>query len=207
MIRALLLLLLSAPVLAQEGSSERGLVERWRSLPDQERARLREAFRRFRALPPEEQQRIRENFQRLRQLSPELRERLRSRFRSLTPEQRARLADTASTLTGFMKSRYDLPPEGFPRGMFFGWLKRARPDDFEKIQELGPQERKEVFVKHYIAFYRSVIEETERHAREHRCISEDELKELREVPVPEFWSRWHELRMRDRGRRPEHRRP
>ena len=68
--------------------------ERWRSLPPEDKQRLRDRVVRLRSLPPAKRQQLRERFVELHRLAPEQRARLqanRERWRSLSPVQRERL--------------------------------------------------------------------------------------------------------------------
>ena len=63
---------------------------RFRALPPEEKARIRENFRRFQNMPREQREQLRNRW---RNLSPEQRGQVRDRWRQLTPEQRDRARD------------------------------------------------------------------------------------------------------------------
>ncbi|MDX1625015.1 MAG: DUF3106 domain-containing protein [Wenzhouxiangellaceae bacterium] len=72
----------------EEREEVRERFERWRALPEDERAEIRERAERFENLPPAQRERLQRTLRQLRQLPPRQRAALRSRWESMSPEQR-----------------------------------------------------------------------------------------------------------------------
>jgi hypothetical protein len=202
---AILVLLAGPAAAAQEpaGLDQRRL-EAFRKLPPEERARLVRRLEELKRLPPEEKQRLRDNLKKIKAMSPEEVRKVREKVQRLTPEEQKAYADLAS---GFFRWAHRQGyASGFPRGLFFAWLKNERPEKVEEIRALRPElegvdPRVDTFVKLSYEFRNVMRARTEEHLRRHRCSDPEEAAVLREASPREFWPRWQEIMRRCQARR------
>lgn len=194
----LFLFVLGGAVLGQEAAPDRPALERWRRMSEEEKTRIRERMERLRSLKPEERARLRENFERWKGLSPDRRREIQRSLQQLTPEERRDCAEVASAFFHFGQRRGIL--NGFPRALFFAWLKQRKPGEIERLRAMEVSPRVNAFIRLYWEFKERVIRRTASHLRKHGCIPAEDLQELREAPVSEFWVRWQEMGRRCRNR-------
>jgi hypothetical protein len=191
---------------AQESSSviDQRRLEAFRKLPPEERARLLKRLEELKKLPPEEKQRLRDNLGKIKSMSPEEVRKVREKVQRLTPEEHKAYAELAS---GFFRwAHRQGVAAGFPRGVFFSWLKNERPEKVEEIRALRPEvegidPRVDAFVKLSYEFRDVMRARTEEHLRRHRCSDPEEAAVLREASPREFWPRWQEILRRCQARR------
>ena len=73
--------------------------QRWQQLTPDQRQTLTTRFQEFKQLSPDQQRRLRERMQRFKQLPPARQRELRTRFRDLSPQDRARALDRMKRAT------------------------------------------------------------------------------------------------------------
>lgn len=202
---AVLALLAAAAGATQESANvEQRRLQAFRSLPPEEQARLLRRLEELKKLPPEERQRLRENLKKIKTMSPEEVRRVREKVRRLTPEEQKAYAELAA---GFFRWAHRQGyAAGFPRGLFFTWLKNERPEKIEEIRALRPEiegvdPRVDAFVKLSYEFRDVMRTRTEEHLRRHRCSDPEDAAALREASPREFWPRWQEIMRRCQARR------
>jgi len=192
----------AAPAGAQQASStpsiDRDKLELIRKMSPEERAKLRERLEQLKKLPGEEKARLQDNLKRIKAMPAEEVRKLREKATKLTPEE---ARDYSELATGF--SRWaNRNAEGFPRGLFFTWLKSEKPEKMSEIRAMegGPGGgRVDEFVRLANEFRGVMIARTEQHVQKHRCADAEALKSLREAAP--FWPRWQEISRACQGRR------
>jgi hypothetical protein len=190
-------LFLASMALAAAGQApgpDRSRIERLRSLPPERVAELGKRLEQFKKLPREEQQRLRENLQKIKGMAPEQVRKLRERAEKLSEEERKQYADLAS---GFFRwAHRNRILDGFPRGTFFHWLKKERPEKMAEIRSMEPGlggPRVEAWIRLSGEFRTVVLARMLDHVQRHRCAPVEGVKALSDLPAAEFWPRFQEL--------------
>jgi len=187
---------------AQQPSIDRGKLKAIRRMSPEERTKLIERLEQIKKLPVEERERLRENLSKVSSMSAEEVKKAREKARNLTPEDRRDFSDLAS---GFFRWAHQRGyGKGFPRAMFFQWLKSAKPGKIEEIRALEAgvgSPRVDEFVKLYYEFRDVSLARTEAHIRRHKCMDAETIHELRDTSPKEFWPRWQELIRECSGKR------
>ncbi len=193
---ATLVLFLATAALAgaQQASNsiDREKLELIRRMPPEERAKLKARLEQLKKLPAVEQVRLKENLKRIKAMPAEEVRRLREKATKLTPQE---VKDYSELAAGFGRWAHR-NAEGFPRGLFFTWLKREKPEKMAEIRSLeeGPgSPRVNEFIKLSYEFRGVLMARTEQHAQKHRCADPGEIQDLRDVPFSSFWPRWQEI--------------
>ncbi|MFN3485996.1 MAG: DUF3106 domain-containing protein [Planctomycetota bacterium] len=200
----LALFAVSAGAAQESASVDQRRLQAFRKLPPEEQARLLGRLEELKRLPPEERQRLRENLKKIKSMSPEEIRRVREKVQRLTPEEQKAYAELA--LGFFRWAHRQGYVAGFPRGLFFTWLKNERPEKIEEIRALRPEiegvdPRVDAFVKLSYEFRDVMRTRTEEHLRRHRCSDPEDAAALREASPREFWPRWQEIMRRCQARR------
>lgn len=190
-------LFLSMMALAAAGRAQepdRSRIERLRSLPPERLAELKKRLEQFKKLPGEEQQRLRENLQKIKGMAPDQVRKLRERAEKLSDDERKQYAEMAA---GFFRwAHRNRALEGFPRGAFFHWLKKERPEKMAEIRSMEPGPggpRVEAWIRLSDEFRSVALARMLDHAQRHRCVPVERVKEIGELPPGEFWPRFQEL--------------
>lgn len=200
----LTLLLAGAPVEAQTPGAGVDLqkLELLRKMPPEQRAELKRRLAELKTLPVVERERLRDNLRKMKSMSPEEVRGVRERTTRLTGLEQKEFTEMAA---GFFKWSQRMGyREGFPRGLFFQWLKSEKPGKVSEIRamEAGPgSPRVDEFLKLYHEFRSVALARTETHARKHACADAEQIAALREVSPREFWPRWQELTRSCQGRK------
>ncbi len=192
----LTLLLMGAPAGAQtaEVAIDRRKLELLRKMPPEQRAELKRRLAELKTLPVVERERLRDNLRKMKSMTPEELKGVRERTTRLSGVEQKEFAEMAA---GFFKWSQRMGyREGFPRGLFFQWLKSEKPGKMSEIRsmEAGPgSPRVDEFLKLYHEFRSVALARTEAHVRRHACAEAGQVAALREVAPHEFWPRWQEL--------------
>lgn len=189
MLRLAILLGLACAPAAQDQPArpaiDRALLEKFRGLTPEQKARLRERVEAVRKLSPEERHRLIENLERFRSLAPERQKALRERLEKMDPDERRRQADLATGFFRWMQARYG--PVRFPRQGFFRWVALRRPEALEELKALEPLPRKDAFLKLAHEYRVVLIQQLRQHARRHGCITTEQLQALEAEDFGPFW--------------------
>jgi hypothetical protein len=165
-----------------------------RKLTPEMRALLAARLAELKTLPESERQRLKDNLTQVKSMSAEELKQVREKAQKLTSEEQKQYSELAS---GFFRWSQRMGyGAGFPRGMFFQWLKAEKPDRMERIRAMpdGPgSPRVEEFLGLSHEFRQVALSRTEVHLAKHRCGDPAELVALRDLAPPEFWPRWQEL--------------
>lgn len=110
--------------------SKQELIEKWKSLPEEEKQRLKESYNKFQAMPDEKKEKVRDNYKKFKKMPKERRENIDSnlkRFEKLPQEQRKNIRNNWKKFQGLPKER-----------------KQQLRQDFNKrvMQQKPPQERR-----------------------------------------------------------------
>ena len=203
MSRALpLVLLFALTAAAPQGPVDREKLELIRRMSPEERAVLKTRLEEVKKLPREEREHLRDNLARIKTMPVEEVRKLREKAVKLTPSDFKELSDLAS---GFFRWAHRTQRiEGFPRGLFFAWLKKEKPGQIEEIYGMGAEvgsPRVDAFVKLYHEFREVALGRLDKHVSAHRCFPPDEISILRERSS-EFWPRFQELQHLCQAKRP-----
>ncbi len=169
-------------------------IQRIRSLPPERLAELKMRLEQFKKLPSEEQERLRENLQRLKNMAPEQVSRLRERAARLSESEKKEYAELAADF--FRWAHRNRRLEGFPRGLFFTWLKRERPERIAEIRAMPPGAsgpRVEALAGLAGEFRDVAFGRVREHARLHKCVAPAEVAALGELGPGGFWPKFQEL--------------
>ncbi len=181
---------------AQESSSALDPVklERLRKMSPEERTRLLERLAQLKRLPRAERERLVENLTRLKAMPADQVRTLREKNRQLTPEERAEMTELAS---GFFKwAHWRGIDRGFPRGLFFTWLKNSKPGALDELRAMpsGPEGRRvDRFIGLTVEFRNDVLSRLETHTGQHRCADPEEVRRLRDASPEDLWPEFQRL--------------
>lgn len=203
MSRTLVLFLATAAFAgAQQASSsiDREKLDLIRKMSPEERAKLKERLDQLKKLPAQEQVRLKENLNRINAMPAEEVRKLREKATKLTPQE---VKDYSELAAGFGRWAHR-NAEGFPRGLFFTWLKGEKPEKMDEIRSLeegpgGP--RINEFIKLAYDFRGVLMVRTEQHTQKHKCATPEDMKSLRDASFSEFWPRWQDVNRACQGRR------
>ena len=191
-----LVLFLATAVLAcaQQSSVDPKKLEQIRAMSPEERARLKARLEEIKKLAPAERERLNDNLKKFKAMPAEEVRKASERAAKLTEKEHKDFAELAS---GFFKwERREGYHEGFPRGLFFQWLKRDKPEKLEEIRAMEPgpgSPRVWQFIRLYHEFRDYTLARTEEHVRKHRCMTVGEVQALGDLSPKEFWVRWQEV--------------
>ena len=203
MSRTLVLFFATAALAGAQQSSnsiDREKLELIRKMSPEERAKLKERLDQLKRLPAVEQGRLRDNLTKIKAMPAEEVRKLKEKATKLTPQE---VKDYSELAAGFGRWAHR-NAEGFPRGIFFTWLKGEKPEKMEEIRSLeeGPASpRVNEFIKLAYEFRGVLMGRTEQHAQKHKCATPEDVKSLRDASFSEFWPRWQDVNRACQGRR------
>jgi hypothetical protein len=179
---------------AQQSSVDPQKLEEIRRMSPEERAKLKARLEEIKKLSAAERERLNENLKKIKTMPAEEVKKASERAAKLTEKDHKEFIELASDF--FKWERRRGMKDGFPRGLFFQWLKRDKPGRLEEIRAMEPgpgSPRIDAFIHLSHEFRDHTLAKTEEHARRHHCISAEDLQELRDLHGNEFWARWSEL--------------
>lgn len=177
---------------AQQSSIDTQKLEQIRKMSPEERAKLKARLEEIKKLSPAERERLNENLKKIKAMPAEEVRKASERAAKLTEKDHREFVELASDF--FKWERRRGTHEGFPRGLFFQWLKRDKPGKLAEIRSMEPgpgSPRIDAFIHLSHEFRELTLARTEEHARRHRCVSVEDVQSLRELP--DLWPRWSEL--------------
>ncbi len=189
---------------AEQSSSSIDLqkLELIRKMTPEQRAQLRSRLEEIKKLSSEERERLRENLKKIKSMPAEEVRKAADRAAKLSPQEHKEVIELAA---GFFKwTRRMGYHEGFPRGLFFQWLKREKPGKIEEIRNMEPgpgSPRVDEFIRLYHEFRGVMYAKTEEHVRRHKCIPMEDVQALSDLGPREFWVRWQEVTRACAGRK------
>lgn len=147
---------------------------RWRSLPEEERERLRKAYGEFRKLPPEQQEALRA---RTREAARE-RERLESKLSPMEREALAALGPDAKDqwLRGVLREQLRRRSRGSAV---------VTPEKLKELRDLAPEARREALRALLESAGRASVERTLDGAVKRKLLTEEERDRIKALPVRE----------------------
>jgi hypothetical protein len=193
---ATVVLFLAAAVLAgaqQSSSIDPAKLEEIRKMSPEERATLKARLEQIKKLSPEERERLNENLKKIKAMPAEQVKKATEQAAKLTEKEHKEIVELAS---GFFRWERRMGyQEGFPRGLFFQWLKRDKPGKLEEIRQMEPgpgSGRVDEFIRLYHEFKDHTLAKTEEHARRHKCMKLEDVQALGELSPKEFWPLWQD---------------
>ena len=178
---------------AQQSSIDPRKLEEIRKMSPEERAKLKARLEEIKKLSPAERERLNENLKKIKTMPAEEVKMASERAAKLTEKDHKEFVELASDFFKWERRRGS--HEGFPRGMFFQWLRRDKPGKLDEIRAMEPgpgSPRINAFIHLSHEFRDATLAKTEEHARRHHCISPEDIQTLRDLPN-DFWVRWSEL--------------
>lgn len=112
----------------------RANIARWRTMPQAERDRIRQAYRSFRSFRPEQASAVQSNFQKFRNMPAERRRELTKKFRDLPPQDREAFAQK---LREFQKMGPDRRKTAFK---FAELAQRLTPEQKRQLKQAASHE-------------------------------------------------------------------
>jgi hypothetical protein len=179
---------------AQQSSIDPQKLEQIRRMTPEERARLKARLEEIKKLSPAERERLNDNLKKIKTMPAEEVKKATERAAKLTEKDHKEFVELAGDF--FKWERRRGLKEGFPRGLFFQWLKREKPGKLDEIRAMEPgpgSPRIDAFIHLSHEFRDHTLAKTEEHARRHHCIGPDEVQVLRDLTGGEFWVRWSEV--------------
>jgi hypothetical protein len=176
---------------------DRALVEKFKALTPEQKARLKERVEALKSLPPWERRRLTENLDKFRALPPERQKAVREKLAKMDPGERKKAFEVAAGFFRWMNARYGAMP--FPRQPFFRWAAARRPEVFQSLKDLEPGPRIDALLR-LAHEYRAVsAQQIRQHGRRHGCVTVEETQPLDDLPFEEFWERADQLRRKCPG--------
>jgi len=179
---------------AQQSSIDPQKLEQIRRMSPEERAPLKARLEGMKKLSPAERERLNDNLKKIKSMPAEEVRKATERAAKLTEKDHKEFVELASDF--FKWERRRGMKDGFPRGLFFQWLKRDKPGKLEEIRAMEPgpgSPRIDAFIHLSHEFRGLTMTKTEEHARRHQCISAEEVQGLKDLPGNDFWLRWSEV--------------
>jgi len=164
---------------------DKALVERFRALSPEQKARLREKVETLRKLTPAERRRLAENLDKYRALAPERQKAVRERLEKMTPEDRRKAVELASGFFRWLNARYG--PIHFPRQAFFRWAAARRSVAFQGLKDLEPGPRIDALLRLAHEYRAAVTLQLRQHARRHGCAPPEQAQALEDLTFEDFW--------------------
>lgn len=191
-----------------QGSVDPEKLDAIRKMSPEERARLKARLEELKKLPVAERERLKQNLEKIKSMPVEEVRKLKEKDQRLSPEDHRSYAELAQGFFQWIRRQgYD----GFPRGLFFAWLKREHSDTMREIRDMDAgiagaaigtaSPRVDAFMKLSYEFKDSILARTEQHVAHHKCASYETIHELRDASPRAFWPKWAELQKDCGGRR------
>jgi len=179
---------------AQTAAIDLQKLEQIRKMSPEERASLKARLDEIKKLSTEERERLKENLKKIKSMPAEEVRKAAERAAKLTPQEHREVTELAA---GFFKwSKRMGYQEAFPRGLFFQWLKRDKPEKIEEIKHMDAgagTPRVDEFIRLYHEFRGVMQARTEEHVRRHKCIPPADVQALADLSPRDFWIRWGEI--------------
>lgn len=162
-------------------------LEKFKQLTPEQKQKLKERMEQLKKLPAVERNRMVENLRKFSRLSEKEKQTVREKVQRLTPEEKKAFVEVSAGFFQWAHKQGFL--EGFPREVFFQWMRADRADDLAKLREMEPADRKDAFVKLYFEFKAVSLQRLRDHNRRpaHRCNTDEQLKDLADAGPREFW--------------------
>jgi uncharacterized protein DUF3106 len=186
---------------AQQSSIDPQKLEMIRKMAPEERAKLKARLEEIKKLPVEERERLKQNLDKIKAMPVEEVKKLREKDSRLAPEEHKAYAEMAQGF--FHWARRNGYAEGFPRGVFFAWLKRERAEKMQEIRDMDPglpgaspgtaSPRVDAFMKLFYEFKDVTLGRTEQHLQKHKCAPAETIHQLRDASPREYWPLWAEV--------------
>lgn len=176
---------------------DRALVEKFKALTPEQKARLRERVEALKRLSSTERGRLAENLDKFRALAPERQKAVREKLEKMSPEERKKAVELASGFFRWMNARYG--PVPFPRQAFFKWAAVRRPQEFQGLKDLEPGPRVDALLRLALEYRTAVSLQLRQHARRHGCATAEETQQLDEAAFEVFWERADQVRRKCPG--------
>ena len=179
---------------AQQSSIDPQKLEQIRRMSPEERATLKARLEEIKKLSPAERERLNDNLKKIKSMPAEEVRKASERAAKLTEKDHKEFVELASDF--FKWERRRGMKDGFPRGLFFQWLKREKPGKLDEIRAMEPgpgSPRIDAFIHLSHEFRDHTLAKTEEHARRHHCIGPEEVQGLRDASGNDFWLRWSEV--------------
>ena len=120
---------------AQKSSTiDREKLDLIRRMSPEERAKLKARLEELKKLPVEERERLSQNLQKIKSMPLDEVKKLKEKGQRLSPDEQKQYADLAQGF--FHWARRQGYADGFPRGVFFAWLKRERAEKMKEIRDM-----------------------------------------------------------------------
>jgi len=189
---------------AQPVRVDRAKLEWFKKLTPEQKKVLRERLEQLKKLPAEERQRMLENWKKWRELPEEARRAITDRLETLTPDERKMYAEV--THLYFRQLGKDAM-RGFPREMFFLWLRKEHPTAVERVRYLDKTKRAEHVDELYNEFKTLSLTRARQHLRLHRCVPVERLDAVERAPLADFWLELQKLMQETRTKHQAGRKP
>jgi len=160
-------------------------LERFKRLTPEQKQKLRERVELLKKLPAEERGRLQENFKKFQRLTVKEQQVVREKIQKLAPEEKKTFVEVSAGFFQWANKQGFL--EGFPRELFFQWMKEQRAEDLGKLKTLESADRKDAFVRLYFDFKEQSLKRFREHVARHKCNSGEQLQGLADADVREFW--------------------
>lgn len=188
---------------AQKSSTvDREKLDLIRRMSPEERAKLKARLEELKKLPVEERERLSQNLQKIKSMPLDEVKKLKEKEQRLSPDEQKQYADLAQGF--FHWARRQGYADGFPRGVFFAWLKRERAEKMKEIRDMEAgvgSPRVDEFVRLFYEFRDVTLTRTEQHVKHHKCAPAESIVTLRDSSPREFWPKWAELQKGCTGRK------
>ncbi len=188
---------------AQDVSIDAERLERIRKMDPAERERLLKIVRKIKASPEPEREfeRLQDNLRRFRELPKEEQKKIRTRAGKLSSEERNLYRGIASQFNRAMTRGERRKMRGFPRMLFFSWLRNDRASDFDRLKGMDPEDRAEVFSALISDFSNTVEIRVRKHFKKHSCVSPEEFKRVFQEDGSMNWMMWQRFSRECRAKR------
>lgn len=164
---------------------DKALIEKFRALTPEQKARLKERVEALRQLSPGERRRLAENLEKFQSLPPERQKAMREKLQTMSPEDRKRAAELAHGFFRWMQARYG--QVRFPRAAFFRWAAVKRTAAFEGLKDLEPGPRTDALLRLAHEYRGVVLLQLRQHAKRHGCYSEEDVRAVEDQNFGDFW--------------------
>lgn len=183
-------LLIAAAVAPSDQDSARpnvdkALIEKFRALTPEQKARLKERVEALRKLSPTERHRLSENLDKFRALAPERQKVVRERLEKMSPEERRKTVELAAGFFRWMNARYG--PVKFPRQAFFRWAAAKRTAEFQGLKDLEPGPRVDALLRLAHDYRTTVTQQLRQHVLRHGCDPDSRAASLDDKAFEDFW--------------------